>query len=99
MPEIKVTCWSNGLCLYQWLCGGLWDKKLGLPGNKERFSWILDTTLELPCPRGVDIPQPRDLAGLWTSDPAWGQLLPVQVNREQVFGHQVLLHHIVKHGH
>lgn len=59
---------------------------------------MLVTILVLKRPQGVDTPQLTAPARTWKSSPHWVQLLPVQVNREQVLGHQVSVHHVVKHG-
>lgn len=59
---------------------------------------MLVTTLVLQRPQGVDTPQPTAPARMWKSSPRRVQLLPVHVNREQVLGHQVPVHHVVKHG-
>lgn len=55
--------------------------------------------LESQCRREVDPPHSMVPARPWKSGPGWVQLLPVHVNREHVLGHQVPVHHVVKHGH
>ena len=54
--------------------------------------------LELQCPREAAPPQSTVPARPQKAGPGRVQLLPVHVNREQVLGHQVPVHHVVKHG-
>lgn len=91
--------WVWGTLPISMAMSGAFRQELESAWKQAEVCLILDTTLRLQSPKGVGIPQPTHLARPWKPSPAWGLLLPVQVNREQVFGHQVLLHHVVKHGH
>lgn len=76
----------------------VFGQKVEVPGNQNGDGLDGGGYLDRWCLQGADIALSQQPLPGTKSDPWWMQLLPAHVNREQVLGDQVPLHHVVKYG-